>query len=331
MKNITLVEISKKAGVSRQLVSAILNPKEKQNIRFSEESENKVLAIAEKYNYRKNRNFNNLLKKRHGTIGILGNDLYSIYSREIQRYILKALENDYLLTFEVAENSSGLPLFIRESVVDGIIMFQNMGEKINTKIKDIGIPSVHVNSNISEPGSIVNFDDYGSMFLALDAFVKKNRTNPALICSGNEFYNLQRIQGLKDACKKQNITQPIIFDIGSEFNGNNRYSDDIYQKFLTFLNANPSIDSVILEHSCFAIRFYEACNKLNRRIKDDISVIAIHDEDMGLKYIVKPNLTTLGHEKSISEVSINLLCDMIKGAKKKEVLLKYKLLERDSI
>ncbi len=332
-QNITLVEIAKKAGVSRQLVSAILNPKEGQNIRFSEESKNKVHEIADKFNYRKNRNFQNMLQKRHEMIGILGKSLHNIYSRELRRYIFEASRNEYLLTFEEYPKPVEYPLFIRESVVDGFIMFEDMGEKINNKIKEIGIPTVHVNSYIEGPGSVINFDDYGSMFIAAEEFISVHRKRPAFIFNNEDsVWNQERIRGFKDACKNYNLGEPKFFDIGKELNHYDQHvSNKCYERMMSFMSENQNIDCIVMEHSAYAFRFYEVCEKLNIKIKDDISVIAIHDEDMGEKIAVKPLLTTLGHEKSISEITVNELIKLINGSKPEEIILKYKLIKRKSI
>ena len=82
-KSISMVDIARMSGVSIATVSRVLN----KNGRYSAETEKKVMAVVEKYNYAINPNAQVLRTNRTKTIGVIIPDITNEYFSQIVRSV----------------------------------------------------------------------------------------------------------------------------------------------------------------------------------------------------------------------------------------------------
>ena len=122
IRKITLQEIADMAGVSIATVSRVIN----QNGRFSKETEKRVRAIIEEYDYRPNQIARSLRVKKAKLIGIIvpdvTNEFFAMMSLELQ---LQLLKHDYVSVI-CNTNESGIIAakhlsMLKSQLVSGII------------------------------------------------------------------------------------------------------------------------------------------------------------------------------------------------------------------
>lgn len=121
--NMTIYDISKKAGVSTATVSRVLNG----SINVSEATRQKVMAVIEKYDYTPNAFARGLGLNSMKTIGIMCADSSDIYLAKAIFYLeqkLRANGYDSILCctgYELSGKKNAMNLLITKKV-DGIIL-----------------------------------------------------------------------------------------------------------------------------------------------------------------------------------------------------------------
>ena len=281
---ITMSEIAKQSGTSRQVVSAILQPEKNSNIRYSPKTYEKVMKIADKVNYRPNRTARSLLSKRHGSIGILIKTLGNIPNDILRAMLLTAKEYDQVLIMDhFTEDETEMPAVLKEDMVDGIVVFEDIPESFQKEIDKLKIPCIQVNSNTMDlPGSIT-YDEHLAMTEAVDYLQKKGRENLAIIHGGGNHYSAKlRKEGFVKSAKKAKVKYQLC-----------EVRDENLQKTITdFLKKNPAIDGVVLSEDGMAPDFYKAAKNVRKKIPDDISVIGVNNFHVCI--CIDPPLTALG-------------------------------------
>ncbi|MEZ0537351.1 LacI family DNA-binding transcriptional regulator [Caldicellulosiruptoraceae bacterium PP1] len=135
MKRVTIYDIAKEAKVSPSMVSRVIN----NSGSVKKEKAEKILQIAQKYNYVPNILARSLTKKKSKTIGIILPDISNPFFLQIYREAEKrALEKGYNIilgnSFSKYEIESVYLRSLVEKQVDGIIF---LGGRINDcKLKD---------------------------------------------------------------------------------------------------------------------------------------------------------------------------------------------------
>ena len=332
-KNITISKIAELCGISRQVASAVLLGKSG-SVGFSKETKKRVEEVARIANFRPNRTWLNATQNRHGTIGVLTKKIYSIPgSGNVSSIIIEAKKYGFLVTFEIiSDNETDLPQFIKENVVDGLLMFEDLGEELDEKIRQFNIPAAYVNINNFERPGCINYDEAGLMKQLAKHFHKKGKKNIAFISASSAKYNDIRNEALIKVCKKLKMPVPLSYGIINQNIATGNYEPS-YLEIEKFLNTNPQVDAIILERDKFALNLYKVLEKMNRSIPKDVSVISIMS-DPRISYLLEPHLTSCRLINNIesSAFGTKLLCESIEKRKSvKSHLLEYEIIERGSV
>lgn len=169
---ITVKKIAEICGISQPVVSAVLNRgKSMSNIRFSQDTANRVLAVADEYGYRPNRVAQNFHSKKHHVIGVLIHEAGNIPPDAFRDLLKVASDQKQLICFEsVAPDQEELPVFLRKDCVDGVLLFEQLNPQINDVITQIKLPAVSINAgHISQMHHVV-FDEVDAIKQAVGLF-----------------------------------------------------------------------------------------------------------------------------------------------------------------
>ena len=170
MKKITMLDIAKKAGVSKATVSMVLNKRDQS---ISEETKEKILKLAKELNYIPNSLARGLSTKKTGTIGIILPDITNPFFASIARAIEDGANSlGYNVIFcntdnEIEKEVEYIKLLISK-IVDGVIFIAG-GESSSSieMLKSNNIPFVLVDRYID------NYkDEYGVYLLNEDGVVQ---------------------------------------------------------------------------------------------------------------------------------------------------------------
>ncbi len=313
----TLSEIAKLSGVSRPIVSAILSDKQG-TVRYSQETYETVMKVVEEVNYRPNRTSLNLKSKKHNHIGVLISNYYSIPRDSMAQLLYTAQELGYIVSFNVfSKEDKELPSFIKEDVVDGLLLFEDLGKEIEDAITKYNIPNVYVNANKFNGYNAVNLDEIDAMKKAVNHFYNKGKKHPLLLLTAESTYSELRKQGYNEACNKLGL-KPLVTNIKYQGETSETANDNLSR----FLDNNPQIDSIIYQDMISSIHKYYS--KKNKDIPTDIDLIAIHDVK---GFYPRPTGLSVNYGK-IGENAVKLLNEVIKGNKAENITMKYKIIDR---
>ncbi|MBN2508968.1 MAG: LacI family DNA-binding transcriptional regulator, partial [Spirochaetales bacterium] len=282
-KSITLSDIAKESGVSRQVVSAILNPNNSGNIRYSKETCQRVIEVANKVNYRPNRAATSLVRNRHGALGMLINRTGSIPSQTLQHLLTFSKERDLIISIEsYAKGDEQLPIFIREDCVDGIILFENFHQSLISRIETLKIPAVYVNNNLTSSPNAITFDEHDAMDQAAALFASRGKEKIMILLpepetfSEKQHYSIEgRRRGLQSACERRGLAPPVVINQNVQW-GDPQFDAKSYAMYRGFLLAHPHINAAVLYHDSQAPAFYQAASDAGKRIPEDIAVLGVH-------------------------------------------------------
>lgn len=126
MDNITIGELAKKAGVSKTVVSAVINNKINEKIFASEHVQKKVLDLVKEYSYTPRKSARALASQKTNTIGLIAHRLtprFSAFLEEFQEQALKKkLDIMPYITKGYPEKEEEYLNLMKDGRVDGVII-----------------------------------------------------------------------------------------------------------------------------------------------------------------------------------------------------------------
>ncbi|MDR1389971.1 MAG: LacI family transcriptional regulator [Treponema sp.] len=201
MKNTTIVDIAKEAGVSKATVSRVIS----KPYLVNEKTRSKVRAVIEKYSFVPNALAQSLAGMPTKNIGVIvdefPNDFYIDLINGIDGVINAKNYTTQLISsyWDKERELKGIHSFLL-SHVDGILMAPFSSESEATKVlKESGVPYVLVNTTSNDPSvSYVCGDSYkGGRLVA--AFVKTLSQEQVIIVDVSGHSTVQeRIRGFKE-------------------------------------------------------------------------------------------------------------------------------------
>ncbi len=328
-KQLTISSLAEKCGVSRMVVSSVLFPRESvSHIKCSKETKQKILDTAERLNFRANRTWRNATNKRHGSFGVLVKNIYNIPGvGNVSKIVNEAQKHNLLVSFDVIHDDNQLPLFLKEDVVDGILMFEDLGKPVNDAISTFAIPTVWINAN-NKNTPCVRFDDVGGMESLVKLFTKKGKKNIAVFIPNENWTINIRKKSLLNAAKNNNLPEPKFLTI-LDWNKKEDYAR-MEKNIFQFMKQNPEIDAVIVQLTLMAFPLYRICSRLKKEIPRDIAVAGMHDTREAFNLM--PNLTVLKPKEQSEIIGTRMLCKMLKGENldQKNILIPYNVIEQGS-
>lgn len=329
MKKITMLDIAKKAGVSKATVSMVLNKRDQS---ISEETKEKVLKLAKELNYIPNSLARGLSTKKTGTIGIILPDITNPFFSSMARAIEDAANSlGYNVIFcntdnEIDKEVEYIKLLISK-IVDGVIFIAG-GESSSSveMLKSNNVPFVLVDRYID------NYkDEYGVYLLNEEGVIKGveylyNKGNRKIVfVKGYENLEVsnERLKGYKYAMSKYGIyDEKLIFKGDFNIEGGIKATEAI-------LNKLDKIDAIFYSNDMMALGGMKALLRKGFRIPEDIRIMGFDNID--ISGIFEPELTTIGQPiYKMGKEACKLLIDIISEVdiKDKETYFETELIIR---
>ncbi len=330
-KKVTISKIAELCGVSRQVVSAVLLGN-KGTVGFSEQTRSRVEESAQKLNFRPNRTWLNATRNRHGSIGVLLKNIHMIPGAgNVSGIVTESKRQGFLTTLDLFSNNE-IPQFVREDVVDGLLLFEDLGDDIDAMIREYKIPVVYINiNNFNRPGCL-NYNEAGLMDQLAQRFKEKGKSQIALINTSDELFYELRQKALAKACSKLNLPDAVSVNLTHRNIAQGFYEESL-EEIKGFLKKYPAVDAIIIERDKFAPNLYQALRDMGRSIPNDVSVVSIQN-DPRIHKLLDPHLSscTLADNVQPDVLGIQLLCEAIRTREPvPSQLLNYEIIERNSI
>ncbi len=213
MKKVSLEDISKELGVSKTLVSFVMNGKAKEK-RISEKMTKKVLLKAKEMGYKANYLARALRTGKSNTIGLIVADISNAFFAKLARSIEdEAIKYGYNVIFgssdEDSTKSTQLIDVFLDKKVDGLIICPAKGDKEHIqKLQNSKIPNVLVDRYFSDVESnVVVVDNKEGSFKLVDGLIKKGNLRIGFVNFNVGLINMDgRLEGYRKALETNGIS-----------------------------------------------------------------------------------------------------------------------------
>ncbi|UZJ79422.1 LacI family DNA-binding transcriptional regulator [Fictibacillus sp. KU28468] len=332
MKNITIADVAKHAGVSKSTVSQFLNN------RFdymSEKTKRKIEATIEELNYQPNIVARSLKQKATFTVGVVVANILHTFSTQIIRAMEDAFhEQGYQIIVcnaddEPEKEKKYIEMLLAKQV-DGIMIFPT-GSNLDLyeRMKQMQFPVVFVDRTIRDMNiATVMLDNHMAAKLAVDQFVKNGRKRIALVTTSiirNISPRVERLEGYRNALNAHG------FPVKEEY-VKSAAADQLPAVLEEMFNLPAPPDAILAGNDIVLNEVLRFMKERNFSIPDDAAVIGI-DEVPFASFFTPPITTVAQPAVEMAEKAVDLLLSQIKNKDERDLgVFRYKpsLIERDS-
>jgi len=310
MKMPTMEDIAKEVGVSKMTVSKVFNNKQS----VGRETREKVLAVAERLNYKHNMIAGSMRSRKTKTLGLIISDSsFSFFPNVIKGIEDCAMRHGYAL---LLCNTEGNHKTEKEKIdlllskrVDGLILTAStfISKEDIEYLLSTDIPFVHaVRVPMDKRTDHVANDNFRGAFMMIDYLA---RTGSERI----HFFNMMskstsaisRLDGYKNALEKHGIAynESLVHRIDHTIEAG-------YSLMKALLSYGEDIRTVFCACDIIAVGVIQAALDMGFKIPEDIRVAAYDDIELA-QYLQVPLTTVRQPKYEIGQMSVELLIKRI--------------------
>lgn len=306
--HVTIADVAREAGVSRQTVSRVLNNKGE----IREDTYLRVREVIERLGYRPSTLARGLVTRRTMTIGLIVPDIANPFFADISRGVddeAHAAGFSLLLcnTIEDPEREADLFHILEQRSVDGVVVCSSrLSDEELLELTGRHPAAVLIN-RCSPQGSAVCMDDALGAAVLVDHLLSRGRRSiGCLAASSLSHSGNQRLRGYLEALAAAG--EPA--DAGRTVRCAMPNIEGGYHATLKLLAGHPEIDAIICHNDLVAAGALHACADLGRRVPEDIAIAGA--DDILLASIVTPSLTTLRSDRhALGATAVRLLLEQL--------------------
>lgn len=314
-KKPSLADIAKALGVSKTLVSMVLNGKGNDN-GINEETQKRVWAKAKELDYKPNMMARSLRMGRSHTIGLIVADISnSFYARMCRAVEDAASKKGYHVLFgssdENAAKEKGLIQMLRDRQVDGLIILTTLSNNEDIQaLQAENFPLVLIDRFVPDQDTpFVTSDNYEGSVQVVDHLVKQGakRIGQLTISPSHLTSITERTRGYKDALAKNGLPfdQALVREIPYD-----NIREGIRHKVPLLINPPHSVDSLFVVNNNLAVATLECIQDLGLRIPEDVRVVCFDDIDL-FKFCNPPITAIAQPIERMGECAVEVLLDKI--------------------
>jgi len=333
---LTIKDVAKKAKVSTATVSLVMQ----KNKRISPVTQQRVLRVVEKLNYRPSRIARGLVLQRSHNIGFVLSDDHFLRTEPFYTHIFLGSEFEardqeyYILLHTIPRNfdkCKHTPLFIQEHNVDGVIIAGKVPQEIISCIEQNNLPIVFVDYCPPKGEySAVLIDNFKGGMEATNYLLDHGHQKIAFIGGDLQHPSIQgRFQGYKQTMEQKGVTFNPKYVITSEADTTRETG---YHAARSVLSHQSQVTAIFSCNDAMAIGAMQYIRDQGLRVPQDMSIIGFDDVDAAV--YTNPPLTTIHVPKEelgieAMRLMVELLKKRIKSTKK--VLVPVEIIKRESV
>ncbi|XOV94636.1 MAG: LacI family DNA-binding transcriptional regulator [Bacteroidota bacterium] len=316
MKKVSLRDIADELGVSKTLVSLVLNGKAKEN-RISQEVIDKVTQVAKEKGYEPNQFAKALRTGKSKTIGLIVADISNAFYAKMARSIEdEAYSADYTVLFgssdEDVKKAEKLIRAMMDRQIEGLIISPTLGGDKNIELLEKNnIPYILVDRSLKNlKSSFVGVDNYEASYAAVTELITKGCKKIAHITFMDELSNIrQRQDGYLQALKDGGLTvdKSLIKIVSSD------HAENEIRKFITSIK--DKADAYFLANNEIAINAIKHLHHSGVKIGNEVKVTTF-DEHEAFHLLTSPIGVISQPVTEIGEMALNLLLTRINNDQK---------------
>jgi LacI family transcriptional regulator len=341
LKNTSIKDIAKEAGVAISTVSYVVNKKDL----VADKTKKKVLKAIEKLGYEPNFIARSLRTKKTSTIGVIVYDISNPFVAQIVRGMEEIVKiRGYIMVLGCTFNDSSeeerqINVMINQFIDGLLIIGGSDNEKIYKKIIIRKIPLVFVDRELEKfPSISVIVDNVMAMEKAVDYLYSMGHRDIGYISYPVEKQTTirQRYAGYIKGLKKNNLPfNPDYVIIDERFTDKELESKDMditFKLMQQFIKSKKLPTAFITISDIIAYGLIKALKENNVNVPDDVSVVGF--DNIIFDDYVSPPLTTIEQpKKNMGTAGMNLLLDIIEGKniENKKIVLPTEIIIRQSV
>ncbi|WP_427340303.1 LacI family DNA-binding transcriptional regulator [Caloranaerobacter sp. DY30410] len=332
VRNVTIKDVAKKAGVSISTVSRAFNDYSD----IKPETRKKILKIADEIGYSPSLLARGIRtsNSRRIAIGIEDYDVekpnYSFLYKIIMGFKEYASKQGYEVVFLpnlTKNNKNKLPKIVKDNHLDGIfLMGLKLSDEFYKQVLKGDIPCVLFDIPINK-GKVgfVGTDNIKGTSLAMGYFIRNGHRKIAFI-NGHEnaYVSLQRLDGYYLSLMKNEIPIDktlIYFGDFTEKSGR----EGIRKLF----NEHDDITAVFAASDLMAIGAISELKEMGKKIPEEVEVIGF--DDIELSSYISPKLSTIRQDTyKLGASAATLLINIINGQQINQIVIEPELVLRES-
>ena len=289
-KNYTIYDLAKMSGFSPKTVARVVN--NEGNV--AKATAEKIQKLIEELNYKPNTYAKNLKSRKEKTI-LLSIKTTNGFPLQWMQMIIEqvgiiCLERGITVLVEYFYDESSLEKSLISKTVnylDGVIIFYESENDVRIReLKAKKIPFVVFERAYDEAVRFVGNDNYNILFSIFDGLCKKGLTSVELLLREATLVNKDRLNGVLDAFKENNIP---IENVKITFGISN--ATDAYNHLIKEYKDGYNTDIIFISGDERAIGAYKAFGELGITIGEDISLIGF--DDIPVSSFLNPALSTV--------------------------------------
>lgn len=335
MKQLSIKDIARIAGVVPSTVSFVINGKEKE-MRISEEMAKKIRKIIKETGYVPNRSAASLRTGKTHVIGLIVEDISNTFFASLAKAIEDiAYQVGYRLVYCSTENDDkkGAELIrMLHKQVDGFIVTPTSGMKEEVlKLKKAKKPVVLLDryfTDVDIPSVLV--DNKNGIQSGVQLLTEKGYKKIAFIVTALEQMQMQdRLNAFKTSARANHLLFPeLILELPFAA------EEDAYESGIKdFLTRNQQVDAIFFATNYLAIQGLKVLQELKWKIPTRVAVLSFDDHEIFKLYT--PAITSISQPISaIAREGIENLRLQMNAQKVpvvKELLLPSELIVRKSV
>lgn len=309
-KQATLVDVARKAGVSYQTVSRVING----HPNVAPHTRERILDAIEQLNYLPNVSARNLVTRRSRTVGIISYGSTYYGPAQMVTHIEASLrEREYGLTLSTLPQMSvaalrAAILEVRRRSVDGIVMITPIADIQTHEVQALcrQVPFVMIDIALGEALPSVVIDQRRGGMLAAQHLVDQGHREIA------------EIRGPRDwsaAALRHDGTLTVLHEAGIEPTlsvEGDWTAHSGYEAAHRVVDAGVAFSGLVVSNDQMALGAIRALRERGLRVPDDISVVGF--DDLPESAYFEPPLTTVHQDfASLGRESAAYLSDLIDG------------------
>ncbi|MCL4415547.1 MAG: LacI family transcriptional regulator [Actinobacteria bacterium] len=341
LKNPSIKDIAKEAGVAISTVSYVVNNKDL----VSDKTKKKVLRAINKLGYKPNFIARSLRTQKTRIIGVIVYDISNPFVAQIVNGMEEIVKDrGYIMvlgcTFnDTSEEERQINVMLNQFIDGLLIVSGSDNEKIYKKILKKKVPIVFIDrelESIDYAGVLI--DNVEAMEKAVDYLFSMGHKEIGYISYPMEKQTIvrKRYTGYLRGLEKNNIIynpEFVIIDdefINKEFEGKDM---EITFKLMKNFIENKKLPTAFITISdIIAYGLIKALRENNIRVPEDVSVLGF-DNIMFDEYVFPPLNTVKQPKKMMGIKGMNLLLDIIEGknVENKHIVLPTEIIKRQSV
>mgnify|MGYP001168819336 CR=1 FL=1 len=331
--SVTIVDVARKAGVSKTTVSRIIN---NQFGHTTEETRQRVLDVIRELDYRPNALAKGLKSMQTNVIGMVLSNLKNPFWSSVLEGVEDACRGlgYHLMICNSDEEPEKEEQYIREfrmRQVDGIVINPTArNPDFFRQLVESKYPIVVVNRRI--PGIAVHnvvINNIKGASMAVKHLLDGGRRNIAVFAYRNSYVSTwqERVEGYRAALLESGRTENDFRIVEVE-----QESGDAKRAVIRFLQEHPDTDAIFSTNNMITLEVMDGLRELRLRIPADVAVVG-YDETVWSRHLDPPLTTIQQPAYEMGRLASEMLIKAIKSkrrGKPKTVVLEPELIVRQS-